>query len=233
MERSTTIFGECLAPDGWASGPAIRVGDGLRPITNSRTEYKHPWILQNHHEIFRRIGDRIRSVETSQYQITRWIGRTLELQKNSIIRNEYCNIKDGIPLLIRSTQFSYNQYPIRVLLTTSEDYDDDAEEAYTLTEVRRVMSILRSNGDYDFLTSNVEVREYEDRYEEDITEAYSGYDSHPEVIRRTVWKRDLFREEFHTIPFKPIHLEMLYSPDLPLWYKNRCSEAKEHFDSLL
>ena len=158
MERSTTIFGECLAPDGWASGPAIRVGDGLRPITNSRTEYKHPWILQDHHKIFYRIGDRIRSVETSQYQITRWIERMLELQKNSVIQNEYYHIKDDVPLLTWSNQLSYDQSPIKVLLTTSEDYDNDTEEAYTLTEVRRVMSILRSNGDYDFLTSNVEVQ---------------------------------------------------------------------------
>ena len=75
-------------------------------------------------------------------------------------------------------------------------------------------------------------REYEDRYEEDITEAYSGYDSHPEVIRRTVWKRDLFREEFHTIPYRPIHLELLYSLDTPSFLQNEARIAHRHFRDL-
>ena len=79
--------------------------------------------------------------------------------------------------------------------------------------------------------NSVDVEELEDRY----IERYPRWenDEIAEMEMRTVWKRDLWRDELHTQPFKTIHQELLYSPDLPLWYYNQCREAEKHFEVLL
>ena len=91
------------------------------------------------------------------------------------------------------------------------------------------------------------VEEYEDRYVEKFPQwkrrEYKATNWNLEVYdrviyemsdmeTRTIWKRDLWREELHTIPFKPIHLELLYSPNLIGLLENEATKAKVHFDSL-
>lgn len=89
--------------------------------------------------------------------------------------------------------------------------------------------------------NRVIIEEYEDRYIERYPrwEQYTPI-SFPDCISykiadmetRTIWKRDLWREELHTIPFKPIHLELMYSPALIGRLENEATKAKVHFESL-
>lgn len=69
--------------------------------------------------------------------------------------------------------------------------------------------------------------EYDDYYEEQ----QRGYEYRKET-KMEIWKHDLFRDELHTIPFKAIHEEMLYSLDTPLWYQNQARQAQRHFESI-
>lgn len=96
--------------------------------------------------------------------------------------------------------------------------------------------------------NSVILEEYEDRYVEKypVWEAYDctildEWGIERDVVRyniiemesRTIWKKDLWKNELHTIPYRPIHLEMLYSPDLPLFFQNEVKKARDHFDALV
>ena len=159
----------------------------------------------------------------------RWQQRLMELEQNSIIQVEDYDIKDETALLTYSGYHTNN----------CKWYVEEQIFVQDRDQVCVTILIHREFDTQNVIERKVKIKEYEDRYEDEITREFnrntpdSDIDLDPEVVRRTTWKRDLFREEFHTIPYQPIHLEMMYSPDLPLWYKNRCSEAKEHFDSLL
>ena len=78
--------------------------------------------------------------------------------------------------------------------------------------------------------NSIAIEESEDRY----IEMYPRWENNEiaEIESRVIYKRDLWREELHTIPFKPIHEELLYSPDLPVFFQNEARKAHEHFKNL-
>ena len=91
----------------------------------------------------------------------------------------------------------------------------------------------------DYVALDEKGMEHDENYYErvqDIEERMDDEMARHKIIEmkaNTIWKRDLWKNELHTQPFKSIHLEILYSPDLPAWYMNKCREAKEHFESLI
>ena len=158
-----------------------------------------------------------------------WQMRTIKRRMHLVDRDEDYDIKDGVAILTWSGQYTYINGGLIEECLYTEDERDNKGEAHIITFMIR--SIYREGE--DTLESTVEIRDYEDRYEEEITKEHLEDNKHPEVIRRTIWKRDLFREEFHTIPYRPIHGELLYSLDLPIWFENEAHRAKEHFKSLI
>ena len=185
----------------------------------------------------------------------KWLGILLSLQEYIVIRGEEYNIREGTAILTWSGEYRYERdtslaeqisikdHPQKCVITLirrSSNLGEIRERRIKITEYedRYDEEITKGFIVKDILTEARVIRPANT----DLSRASCGELSapkgrhklikKPEVIRRTIWKRDLFREEFHTIPFKPIHNELLYSPDLPLWYTNRCNEAKEHFDSL-
>ena len=168
----------------------------------------------------------------------RWHERMTRLQMNSIVRQEDYNIINGVVLLKWSGQYTYNSVEsIRECFHTEENHDVEREEHIRTCVLRIIYKesrdpLWKNTRTSDISRSNVVIRDYEDRYEEEIMKDHSYRNKYPEVICRLIWKRDLFREELHTIPYRPVHLELLYSLDLPVWFKNDARRAEEHFKSL-
>ncbi len=183
----------------------------------------------------------------------RWLGILLSLQEYIVIRGEEYNIREGTAILTWSGEYRYEG------VTSLEEQISikDHPQKCVITLIRRSSNLgaIRER--------RIKITEYEDRYDEEITKDFIVKDiltnirairpanvgvfckalkdptgrhrpiRKPGVIQRTVWKRDLFREEYHTIPYQSIHNELLYSLDLPLWFENEARRAKEHFKSLI
>ena len=128
-----------------------------------------------------------------------WQQRLMELEQNSIILAEEYNIKEGIAILTWSRHCTYS----RQVYVEERLSIRDRDQACVTTILYREIDTHRQR----VLEREVCIREYDDYYEEEITGAFSrGYREHndnPEISLRTVWKRDLFREEYHTIPYQP------------------------------
>ncbi len=162
--------------------------------------------------------------EIGEDYATKWLQRVDELQRNAIIRWENYSIIDGI-----TTLTSYGQYTYCDGLIT-ERFVTYKNNKYVMTTMWRER-YPRLNPGISILTSDIKIREYADYYEEEITMKHHEHGDY-DYIKRTIYKRDLFREEYHTIPFQPVHQEMLYSLDVPKWYQNEARRAQGHFESL-
>ena len=155
-------------------------------------------------------------------QQERWFKRLVELRNNSVIRVENYDIKGGILLLKSYNQYTYDKWLVEESVFIKDEHDKCV--------IRLIHRVCKEQG---VLAHHVKISEYGDRYEEEITNEHFENNRNSEVIRQTVWKRDLFREEYHTIPYRQIHNELLYSLDLPLWFENEARRAKKHFETLI
>ena len=152
----------------------------------------------------------------------RWVERAEKLHQNAIIRQEDYDVIDGIGLLTRLGQYTYRDDRLIYEQWTTVD-----DKGCITTIMQRTKCTYGTAN----LVSDVEIREYEDWYSETIAMEHPQFQEH-EVVNRTIYKRDLFREEYHTTPFRPVHDEMLFSPDVPTWYINEAKRAKEHYELL-
>ncbi len=198
-----------------------------------------PWWRRHHNEIFADIVHQIRDAGRTLRQVTeepdghvmiraitiegRWVARMKELHRNAIVREENYDIVDGIATLKWWGQFaSCEDGVIHDYLVTQQNNERITTNVYQTKYTQGKWVTM----------SEIEIREYDDRFEEIITIDHPEYHDYEE-IRRVIFKRDLFREEYHTIPFLPIHLEMLYSLDVPKWFINEARRAHGHFESLV
>lgn len=194
---------------------------------------------RHHNEIFADIVHRIQDGGRTLRQVTeepdghvmlcaitiegRWVARMHELHRNAIVRGENYDIVDGIATLKLWGQFaSCEDGVIYDYLVTQQNNERITTNVYQTKYTQGKWINM----------SEIEVREYDDCFEEIITIDHPEYHDYEE-IRRVILKRDLFREEYHTIPFRPIYLEMLYSLDVPLWYQNEARRAHGHFECLV
>ena len=159
------------------------------------------------------------------------------LMDELVIVTETYTIKDGYTKQQGVLQYTYVDYilieeEISAYTAINDDdaKGDDIERFKGTTVTRRTYPEGKRPTKME-----VEVREFDDRIEERTTPLH--VERHPQmlncddpvVIKKITYKRDLFREE----TFRPIHDELLYSPFLPVWFKNKCNEAKEHYEILI
>ena len=57
------------------------------------------------------------------------------------------------------------------------------------------------------------------------------YIADDDMNEKTIWKRDLWKAELHTIPFQPIHEELLYGVSQVKSFDNEYMKAKRHFET--
>ena len=173
---------------------------------------------------FERSSQRISAPMARKVQL-RWLRRLNELEKDSIIMREDYEVKNCATILTWSGHYTYSCNRYNKEIISIKDNDDISITTLIHEEIDTL--------DNSIIMRKVKIKEYEDRYEEEITKDHPDYDKYPETIHRLIRKRDLFREEFHMNPYRPIHLELLYSLDLPVWFENEARRAQRHFKSLV
>ncbi len=138
-----------------------------------------------------------------QGRVTSWTEETYSLDSRIVETGRWGTYLDGTICIIIN-RYRYDAW---------DEYDTQDE-----SESQRIC------------LNSVAVEESEDRY----IEKYPRWENNQsvEMETRTIWKRDLWREELHTQPFKAIHEELMYSPYLIGKYENEATKAKKHFDSL-
>lgn len=155
----------------------------------------------------------------------RWSQKLQNLKENSITRDEYYDMDTSYNVFLITFWIQYRHHQnilIDETLSIKDDLDNNREKCL-ITEFWRCVC---EDGAEDGLT----IREYEDRFEEEIW--HDDWDGHLVLSKKTIDKRNLFREEYHTIPFKPIHEELLYSIDVLTWFQNEAKRAEQDFNSM-
>lgn len=195
---------------------------------------------RNHRYLLRDFWDDI--YNTKAWGAYDWYDYIEKFMSEVVIITENYSVKKGYLKTKNITRSTYSGCTLMdEMMSTYISCNDDGEiaedeiEAYRGTMISR--EIYPDDGNPQ-VNTEVEVREFEDRYEERIIPPYiekdrqrpNDYDPST-VIKKVTYKHDLFRSE----TFKPIHDELLYSPDLQLIFAtfiNEATRAKEHYESL-
>ena len=183
-----------------------------------RQKCQSAW-LGYHCRIFWSLDDDIHDgiMKCNSDETKEWLERLDVLMKNSVIQQEEYDIIDGVVLLKTRMESTYNEGNLVKHLTIDKEKDHSA------------VTMLRIDSKY--LISEVRIIEYDDYYEEMIDTRNPKSHNDTTCVKLTN-KRELFREEYHTMPFRPVHNEMLYSLETPKWYMNEARRAQGHFESL-
>ena len=173
---------------------------------------------------------------------TRWTNHFYDLMLKSIVRRETLDLNGNI--ITWSEEIIHAWMKRIAVVGCHRIVDANTEMTQIETWAYRQWDHYR-HGDWGVCLNRVIVEEHEDRYvekylrwktstyvDDDDKEHRVVGDNIVEMTSRTIWKRELWREELHTIPFKAIHEEMMYSPNLEGKIKNVFTETKVHFDSL-
>ena len=172
-----------------------------------------------------------------------WINDFSKLMLSSIVRRETLNLDGNI---VSWSEETVESWSVRTA-QTGRYYIDDA--GAKVTQIERWAYGWWEDaylyGDRGICADRVILEEYDDRYVErypkwkgynfidEYGDPFKTFDSNvDEMISRTIWKHDLWRDELHTQPFKVIHSELLYSSQLPKWYRNEYTQSKEHFEQI-
>ena len=165
-----------------------------------------------------------------------------EIEGETIIREEEYEMKDGNIMMIGwEEEREENKIIIKVIgkLEYKENKMQIVVKRY-IDERKTWKSLLLAH--MGILTNKVVLYEDDKIYrEENYQYVKEDYEIEGEWITRIkqktrenmIFKDDLFRSEFHTIPFKTIHEELLYSLDTtPKWFINEARRAHQHFTIL-
>ena len=98
-----------------------------------------------------------------------WQMSSIKRRMNIVDRDEDYNIKDGVAILTWSGQYTYYQWNLIEECLYIEEERDNKGESHIITFMIR--SIYKEGR--ETLESTVEIRDYEDRYEEEITKHIS------------------------------------------------------------
>ncbi len=172
-------------------------------------------------------------VMTSNYPITHqaigvmdnWIHQVYSMENTTILREEVYDVSEGVCQL-KYWMEARDEYhtlieEVMKIITGDNIGVTVYVGAVMVIYFERVMSTLRDG----WIKMYTTIIEYDDYYEE-------RQGTGDTETKRVIWKRDLFRNELHTIPFKAIHEEMMYSLDTPMFFQNEARRAQQHFDGL-
>ena len=174
-----------------------------------------------------------------------WVNPLYDLMLSSYIRRETIDLNGRLISWSEEEVYSWSD---RIMETGQYTVTKNGTE---ITRFERLAygrwDDVRWDDDCGTVLNIVMVEEYDDRYVEKYPkwEKYT-FRAHDEcgveyktvaykivdINVSTIWKRDLWREELHTIPFKAIHEELLYSPALIGLVENEATKAKKHFEWL-
>lgn len=193
--------------------------------------------------LMRELGDEISDTTAiGKWDSFQWCRYMMRFMDSVVIISEEYTIEDGY--LKNDGVMKYTCRNGTVMeerlwaFTSTNDNDvedgEDIEEYRGISMMRCIIEGTRDIWENPNIQSEVEVREFEDRYEEIIIPPHLEDMYHPilydhlKKTKKVIYKRDLLRPE----TLRPIHEEMLYSLETPPWYINEARRAQQHFTEL-